>query len=204
MKRYNHSPFTVTSWFGKSENQIKVQKVRGEAKYRLTYMGETHVLSTYDYETMREEAPNYKDKEAWFKNTYWRTEPGKARQIEIANSNLTDALRQYNQVPSDLRRYALELWTSLSDSNKDRLWETENKILAQTFRYTGGKQAREYGDTTDERRREIDSKSETPSMTADDDIEVINSFIQKMENYFTPEQRAAIRERANAKQLKYQ
>ena len=41
-------------------------------------------------------------------------------------------------------------------------------------------------------------------MTADDDLEVINSFIQKMENYFTPEQRAYIRERANAKQLKYQ
>ena len=61
MKRYNHSPFTVTSWFGKSEKQSKVHKGRGEAKYRLTYRGETHVLSTYNYATMREEEANYKD-----------------------------------------------------------------------------------------------------------------------------------------------
>ena len=204
MKRYNHSPFTVTSWFGKSENQIKVQKVRGEAKYRLTYRGETHVLSTYDYEAMREEAANYKDREAWFKNTYWKTEPGKARQIAIANDNLSAALAQYNKVPGDVRRYAEALWESLSDSNKDRLWETENRILSQTFRYTEGKQARDYEKATDKRRQEIDQKFETPNMTADDDLEVINSFIQKMENYFTPEQRAYIREKANAKQLKYQ
>ena len=204
MKRYNNSPFTVASWFGKGANQIKVQKVRGEAKYRLTYRGETHVLDSYDYEKMREDAYGYKNRESWFKNTYWKTDPGKARLIELANQNLATSLKMYDKVPSEMRRYAEALWTNLPDSAKDRLWETENKTLGQTFRYFEGVQYHRYMNADDETRAKIDAKGETPSMSADEDREAMQSFINKMEDYFTPEQLSSIREQANAKQLKYQ
>ena len=190
MKRYEHSEFTVASWFGKGESQIKVQKIRGQALYQLTYKGEKHVISAYDWQTMREEASNYKNREAFFKSTYWKTDAGIIRQHQQADNNFKAAIQRMEDIPREMQGYALKLWENLDESIKERFWDLNSKLVDDVFRYYNGTRYSNQVGLADE-----------PERTNADDIEALQHLINKLETYYTPEQLSAMRESAVQSEL---
>lgn len=190
MKRYAHLQSVTAAWFGKGENQIKVQKVRGQDAYKLTYRGETHVLSGYDYQLMMEEVSGYKNREAFFKSTFWKTDVGQQKQMKQADDNFLRAIQRMQDIPYEMQGYAIQLWKNLDTSIKERFWDLNSKLVDDVFRYIDGNRYNNRIGLADE-----------PDRTNADDIEALQHLINKLESYYSPEELSSIREKAVQSQL---
>lgn len=129
--------------FGYEEGQIKVTALgRTKDRIRLTDVssGEEHEISRYQYERLKEElyAGYFKNKDIFFRATYWQTQEGMNARDELATKNFGTMLdERYGEYPDfhTKKPYLEELFRGLSHSDKQDFFEKEDKLIRDLWTY---------------------------------------------------------------------
>lgn len=155
--RNKKGEIVTPSIFGYKEGQIKVTALgRAKDTIRLTDVtsGEQHVISRYDYESLKEElrAGYFKNKDVFFKATYWRTREGQNAKSALAEQNFETMLNErYSDNPefASKKTYIMQLFKGLSNAEKAEFFKNEDKLVRDLWKYDYALTSEEYPDMQD-------------------------------------------------------
>ncbi len=197
-------------WFNKEKKDpITIKKVRGQDLYEWKYnlkdeMGnrefESHFLNGEETKRYLKLSRGFKSKEALFKATYWSTPEGIQRKLEIATDNFITAIQRFEDISNKDKEYLIELWTGLSDSERQQFFD-DNKLLTEKF-FTYESQEElpttEKADSKARRKSDIISKNNLKKGWTNKGV--MSSVKKKLEKYYTTEQVSRMKAEAYARQ----
>ena len=173
-------------WFGNASYQIETWYDKKTDRYILDYKGEQHSISREDYKKLMSEANNYRNREALFKSSYWYTQPGKERQMQISSNNFQLAIDRYKNIDPVTKDYLSNLWNKMSNWQRQHFYENNKKLTEEFYDYESN--------TTNALFPEIKDPTTRPRFDPNTghvktNQEVIDKVTRELETYLTQSQR---------------